>query len=306
MLTLQQLRAFVLTVRYRKLASVAQAMDVRQPTITFHLSKLEEAVSLPIFVSNSRQTWRLTDFGQSLYQYAERMITLEDEILALVEDTAQLKKGKVRIGSTHTPATYLFPQVLSTFRSHYRDVGLSLDVAPSHLLLPKVLNYDLDFCCINYYPSGESDLQAQPIVEDEFVVICHPDSEAAQATDLQPSDFARFPIIMHERSSMSRQVIDNWFQEHRVQPNVLMDVSGTETMKQMVKQNLGVAIVSGLSCREERAQGQLVTVSLPGFAAKRIIYAVHRKDVRLSHAAEIFLHMLKQAGLQMLVKSGIL
>lgn len=295
MLSLQQLRAFGLTVRYGKLTSVAQSMGISQPTVTFHLAKLEQELGMPLFISNARRAWHLTEFGQSLYQYAERMIALEDEILSLTTRTTQLQQGKIRMGSTHTPATYLFPKVFAAFKSRYPGIEISLDVAPAHVLLPKLINYNLDICFINHYPSSENDLAAQAVLEDDFVLIAHPDSPAAALHTLDPADFEDLHMIMHETSSMSRRVIDAWFQEHQIQPRILMDVSGTETMKQMVKQNLGVAIVSALSCQEEIATRTLISHKLPGFTARRTVYLTHRKDVQLTNAQEAFLHVLRQA-----------
>lgn len=294
LIRLQQLRALALTVRHGKLTSVAQHMGVSQPTVTFHLAKLEREVGVPIFVSSARKVWDLTEFGKVLYQYAERMIALEDEIVEMAKATTSFQRGKIRMGSTHTPATYLLPAVLSKFRLHYPNIDLSLDVSPAHLLLPKVLKYDLDFCLINHFPASNNELEGQFVVQDEFVLISHPMHQVSPMDDLEPADFRELELIMHESTSMSRRMIDAWFQNHQIQPHILMDVSGTETMKEMVKQNLGVAIVSAMSCREEFATGTLVRHSLPHFTGQRAVYLVYRKKDKFNHASDVFLQMLRQ------------
>jgi DNA-binding transcriptional LysR family regulator len=63
-------------------------------------------------------------------------------------------------------------------------------------------------------------------------------------------------------------------------------------MKQMVRQNLGVAMVSALSCRDEVASGTLAARSLPGLTTRRTIYLVHRRHVALTRAAEAFVQVL--------------
>ena len=242
--------------------------------------------------SSDRNAWRLTEFGEALHAHAVRLLVLEDEIGALVRNSTALRRGPLRIGSTHTPATCVFPRVIARYRATYLEIELSLDVAPSHVLPPKLLAYELEFCCINRYPSAKPGVAARAVVHYELVLIAHPESPAARAPDLTPRDVGRFRIIMHETGSISRQVNDAWCQEHAIQPNVLMDVSGTETMKQMVRENLGAAMVSALSCRDEVASGSLAARSLPGLTTRRTIYLVHRRDVPLTRPAEAFVQIL--------------
>lgn len=296
MLNLLQLRVLVFTVRYGKLVSVAQALGISQPTVTFHLSKLEEEAGQPLFVSNTRKANRLTDFGRSLYRHAERMLALEDELNALVNGSQSLRFGRVRMGSTHTPATYFLPTVFSAFIGLHPEVDVTLDVLPSHLLIPKLLNYDLDFCCMNHFPVAHPDLTAEPILEDRLVMIVHPDHPAASVYPLTPEHFSEFPFIMHESGSVSRQIINDWCQEQRIQPNIRMEVSGTETMKELVKKNLGVAFISEMSCRSEIHHGWLAKRDIPQFTHRRQIFRVQRKDFQLTGVTRAFLAMLESVA----------
>lgn len=305
-INLLQLRAFVLAMRESKLSAVALRMGISQPTVSFHLARLEEAVGEPIFYGDVRKFNQLTPFGQNLHRYAERIIAAEDGIYGLVEDTRELKQGHIRMGSTHTPGTYLLPGVFSTFWEYYPDIDVSLDISPSHVLLPKLLNSIIDFCCINHFPSSHPQVTASPLFEDELVAIIHPDHAAAQKPEICIEDFERFKVIMHEPGSITRRVMDSWFEEHRIQPNLLMEVSSTETMIKLVKSKLGIAVVSALSCQHDVQQGVLAARSLAqlGCNHRRVIYLVQRKDAELSSASRALVRVLEAAclGISMSVK----
>jgi DNA-binding transcriptional LysR family regulator len=292
--TLLQLRAFVLSVREGKLSQAADHMGLTQPTVSFHLARLQEEVGQPLFFGDTRRADRLTPTGAALYRYAERMLALEDEVRALIADAGALRRGHVRLGSTHTPATYFLPAVLAGLWQEYPDLRVTLDVAPSHVLLPKLEAYDLDFCCVNHFPPWDSHLVVYPLFRDDLVVVAAPGHPAAARSALTVPALAAYPLIMHEPGSVSRQVADTLFDMHQVRPSILAEVSGTEAMKALVVQGLGVALVSRLACLQEAGAGTLAAIPLEGAQPRheRQICLVERADSERSGESAALRHAL--------------
>lgn len=292
--SLVQIRAFVLAVQTGKLTAAARLMGLSQPTVSFHLAHLEDSLGQPLFAGGGRRFNQLTPFGRDFYRYATQMVAVEDQLVSLSDESRHLKQGVVRVGSTYSPATYFLPAVFQRFWTGYPEVDVSLEVAPSHVLLPRLLNYAQDLCLINHFPSSTPQALAEPLFEDPLVAIVAPDHPLTMSREVSVEDFSRYKVIMHEPDSISRRSIDAWFQEWRVQPDVRIEVSSTETMKEMVRNNLGIAIVSELSCRRDVARGFLVSRPIPTLKQKdaRAIYLV-RLTENPPPTAKAFIDVLK-------------
>lgn len=63
-MNLQQLKVFVLAVELQKLYLVAQKLEVTQPTVTFHLNKLQEDIGVSLFHTKSYHVIKLTEAGK--------------------------------------------------------------------------------------------------------------------------------------------------------------------------------------------------------------------------------------------------
>ncbi len=68
----------MLAVRLGKLTLVAEALGVQQPTVSCHLSHLEEELGERLFHGRSHNA--LTEFGRAFHRYAARMVATEEEL----------------------------------------------------------------------------------------------------------------------------------------------------------------------------------------------------------------------------------
>lgn len=285
-MNLQQLRVFVLAVRLKKLTLVARTLGVKQPTASFHMKRLEQEVGMRLFSANSRTSFELTDFGREFYRYAARIVATEDEVQRMLLDHQALRRGKLAIGSTYTPATYVFPRHIARIKQLYPNIDLELQVAGAHILLDRLKRYELDVCIISHY-IADPELRSTPIVDDNLVLIAHPEHAMASHDEAGLANVADWDYVMHEQGSVSRMMIDQWTMRHSLSLRIVLEVSATETMKELVKQRMGVAFISEISCREDVAAGSLVARPIPGFWFERKIYMVVRDEDTPSRASQV-------------------
>jgi len=73
-----------------------------------------------------------------------------------------------------------------------------------------------------------------------------------------------------------------------------MEMNSNEAIKQAVMAGLGLGVVSRHTVRMELESGKLVVLDVAGFPIRRKWFLVHRRDRRLSRAAEEFKRYLLQ------------
>ncbi|WP_035341329.1 LysR family transcriptional regulator [Halalkalibacter hemicellulosilyticus] len=277
-MNLQQLKIFVLTAQLQKLKLVAERLNIKQPTVTFHLQRFEEECGVPLFKPSALRTLKLTKAGESLYPLAMQITMLSEEIESTIAGFNEKQRGTLRIGSTYTPATFLLPEQLVSFKSMHEEVTLSLEVKPATTIIEKIKNYELDIGIISYGTIPGKHFISHMIFKDDLKLLLHPNNPLAVKMNIEIDDLIKETFIMHEQGSTSRLLIDHWAQEHDITLSIVMEVSATETMKEAVKKNMGVAIVSERCSLREVKQGELVYKEIPYFQQDRFIHLIHQKD----------------------------
>ncbi|MFS0724529.1 LysR substrate-binding domain-containing protein [Paenibacillus sp. 1P07SE] len=292
-MNLQQLKVFVLTVKLKSLSLVAAELQIKQPTVTFHLNKLQEYCGVPLFITQSYHVLQLTEEGRALYRYAQQVTALTDDMHAMMEGYRQQPGGVIAIGSTHTPATYLLPPLLKAYKKDHPAVRIALEVKTAPVLLDKIRHYELDCGLVSFDKLEDSELEVTASLQDDLILVCPPGHPLLAEDELTPERIAAYPFVSHETESVSRRLIEGWAAQHGVKLSLAMEVSSTETMKEMIRSGLGVGILSELSVQRDIGQGRLVGRSLPGASFGRRIFLVHHKKKLLSPAMHRFLSMLR-------------
>lgn len=293
-INMQQLKTFVYTVKYKKLKTVAEKMDIKQPTVTFHLKRLEEICGVPLFMSSFQSTrlLKLTEAGTFLYQYASQVLNIIDEVQFAMGDFQDLKMGSLTIGATHTPSTYLLPTYLSTYRATRPNIRLSLNSKPAYIILERIKSYDIDAGILSNVNLDDPDLEYMKLMDNEFVLITPSNHPLAKKDILTIQDLHQVDFIHHETGSNNSEMINKWIDKHQVRLNIIMEISATETMKEAVRQQMGVAIVPKISCMGELNRGEIVAHQIPHFENSRAFYLVYDKKRVQTPALQDFIQLL--------------
>ncbi len=287
-MNLQQLKSFVLAVELQKLYLVAQKLDITQPTVTFHLNKLQEELGVALFHTKSYHVIRLTEAGRAFYHYASQISALSSEAESAMDGYRGFHAGKLSIGSTHTPATYLLPSLLGELKRSYPRLSILLDVRPASFILEKIKQYELDLGIISQTSIDDPDLAALPLTRDDLVLIFDPEHPLAGLADLSPGRLAEYPFVSHEQGSISRRLIDDWAAANGAALAATMEVSGSEALKAAVMHRIGFGMIAEACVQTELAEGKLLSRRIPGWSAERFIYAVRHRNKLVSPTMRMF------------------
>ncbi|XID95159.1 LysR substrate-binding domain-containing protein [Paenibacillaceae bacterium WGS1546] len=294
-MNMQQLKAFVLAVDLQKLNLVALKLGVTQPTVTFHLNKLQEELGVSLFHARSYHVLKLTDAGQAFYHYASQIGALSAEAESLMDVYRGTAAGRLAIGSTHTPATYMLPPLLSRTKRDFPRLELLLEVCPAPVIMAKIKKYELDVGIISQTGFDDADFVVTPLVRDDLVLIFSPDHPFASSGELRPDMLADMPFVSHEQGSISRQLIDRWAEERGVRFDISLEVSSSEALKAAVRHGIGFGMIAEASLREELAEGKLLARPIPAWTADRRIYAIRHRNKLVSHALRTFWSSLESS-----------
>ena len=290
---LSQLHVFLTVAKEQSFSRAAEKLYRTQPAVSIVIRKLEESVGQPLLVRGARQV-KLTDAGELLRDYAERLLNLRDEIQKGMEDLKSLGRGELRLGVNESSIHALLP-ALARYRKLYPGVKLIMHRTLSRDIPQEVLNYRLDLGTVSYMPQ-DAKLTAVEILRDELTFVVPPKHKLARRRSVDIKELGEETFIAHNVESPYRSRVIQLFEKYRTPLRRDVEMPTIESIKRFVQMDMGVAIVPRMCVRWEVEQGWLVEVKVRQLRMPRDLYLLYRRRGPLSHAAAALLKMLRPRG----------
>ena len=99
-------------------------------------------------------------------------------------------------------------------------------------------------------------------------------------------------MIMHERGSATRHIVDEFIRKHNLSVFVTLELSSNEAIKRAVEQGIGLSLISANVVSEEVRRKQLKAIPLSDQSLKRKFYMIHHKDKYISQPLQILIDMI--------------
>ncbi len=287
---LSQLHVFLTVAKEQSFSRAAQKLYRTQPAVSIVIRKLEESVGQPLLVRGARQV-KLTDAGELLRDYAERLLNLRDEIQKGMEDLKSLGRGELTLGVNESSIHALLP-ALARYRKLYPGVKLVMHRTLSRDIPQEVLNYRLDLGTVSYVPQ-EPKLEAVEILRDELTFVVPPKHPLARRRSVDIKELGGETFIAHNVESPYRSRVIQLFEKHRVPLHRDVEMPTIESIKRFVQMGMGVAIVPRMCVQWEVERKLLAEVHIRQMKLPRSLYLVSRRGAKLSHAAQGFMRLLR-------------
>lgn len=289
---LGQLEAFVQVAAHKSFSRAAQALYLTQPSVTARIQALERELSEPLFERNGRGV-RLTDVGGSFLPYAERVLQALQEGRDALEGMRNLEIGTLRLGSSFTVSAYILPRLLKEFRARHPRIDVSVRTGRSFHVLQMVLADEVQAAIVRSI--SHPDIQTVELYEDEVVVVSDPQHPFASLREATLDEVGRQPLILFDRGSSYRHLIQGLFEDAGVVPHEAMEMDSMEATKKMVEEGLGIALLPRAAVERELELGFLAEVKLkePPMPRRRIAL-IYRRNRRQGRAVAAFIDLLRE------------
>lgn len=287
---LADLHVFLTVVREKSFSRAAPKLYRTQPAVSIAIRRLEEWVGRPLLVRSARSI-KLTDAGELLRLYAERMLNLREEIRRGLDDLTGLRRGEVSLGVNESSIHALLP-VLARFRQLHPAIHIAVHRTFSRDIPAEVLNYRLDLGVVSFVPQEEK-LAAVEILRDELTFVVHPEHPLARRRDVDISVLGKEHFVAHIVESPYRWRVIQLFEKQRVPLRMDVELPTIESIKRFVQMGMGVAIVPRMCVRWEVERRLLAEIRIRQLRIPRHLYLIHRRDARFSHATAALVRLLE-------------
>ena len=290
--TLDQLRILKAIAAEGSFKRAADSLYVSQPAVSLQVQHLERQLDVPLFDRGGRRA-QLTEAGQLLLSYGDRILSLCQETCRAIDDLQSLNGGTLIIGASQTTGTYLMPQMIGLFRKKYPEVSVQLHVHSTRRTAWSVANGQVDLAIIGgEIPADLHDsLEITPYAEDELALILPTSHPLAQVGVLPIEELYKLQFINLDSQSTIRKAIDRVLLDSGVDPRQLaiaMELNSIEAIKNAVQAGLGAAFLSVTAIEKELQMGALQQVRIDGVVIKRMLLQIRNPNRYRSKATEAF------------------
>lgn len=287
---LNQLRIFYESARELNFSRAAERLYITQPAVSSQIKQLETALKAKLFTRIGRKTY-LTETGKVLFEYSEKIFSLETEMERQIQDMKNLKRGVLHVGTTKTYARYLMPAYISNFHARYPEVSISLNEGSSWEMIQSLfaLQNELAIVASTNYPTT---LIGVTFRKEEVLLLAAPFHELGHKVSITVHELAAIPLIMREEGSGTRRVVMDMFQGHGLTPTILYEASNLEFIKELLVKGEGVSFIVRSAVEKEIKEGVLRDIPIEGVKLAMDANILFLKEQGLSKAALSFLGLL--------------
>ena len=272
-----RLRVFVTAARTLSFSKCAAALSITQPAVSRHIGELEARYGMPLFSRGSSGV-ALTKAGELLLSHAERLLSAYQKMDYDMELLSQTSQGRLSVGASTTIAMYLLPPVLAAFMERAGGVEVSMLSGNSENVEQWLRDGTVDIGFVEN-ASRRPWLHYEPLMADELVLVAGTSGRYAGVESVTVEELRSIPLVLREKGSGTREIIENALARHGVgvqDLRVVIELSSTEAIKSFVRSSDTMAIVSVIALHRELADGSLRIVDIDGIDMPREFATVVR------------------------------
>jgi DNA-binding transcriptional LysR family regulator len=283
---ISQLEVFLAVAREGGFSRAAEKLYRTQSAVSQAIRKLEDEIGEPLFDRSTRDGV-MTDAGQVLREYAERLLNLRENAREALGELRELQKGKLVVGANEFTALYLL-RVLAEFRRLHPAIRIVVQRSLGSHIPDDIRRHNCEFGVLTYDPQ-DPELASVVVYSDELIFVVPPQHPLARESQVSIRQLGAESFVAHIVSSPYREKVIQAFEKHKTPLHMGVELPTLQAIKRFVAMGNGVAFLPEISVEDEIARGELVRIPVQELRVHRKLRLIYRKSAALSHAGRAFL-----------------
>ncbi|MGM0854652.1 MAG: LysR family transcriptional regulator [Bacillota bacterium] len=233
-----------------------EKLGYAQSSVTTQIKKLEEHYRIKLFERVGRKM-RLTQSGEELYYYVEKILSLLDEAEERILKESNLR-GTLRVGTVESLAAYFITPYIKQLKVKHPELKILLESGHCPNLKGGTLEgkFDLSILMDRYVEHPE--LTTIPIRQEKLVMIAPLSHRLGSHQVMNLRELESETLILTEEGCSYRVLLEQLLKEENVQAKSVISFSSLEAIKQCVADDLGIAILPEIAVRKEIENGKVI------------------------------------------------
>ena len=240
-MTLHHLRVFIKVAECGSVSAAARECHLAQPTVSQLIKELEDFYAARLFDRLSRRLY-ITDEGRRLFSHAKEVMGAYERLEYDMSPDKRL--DRLRIGSSVTVGMCLMPSLIKRFGEARPETEIYSYVNNTQTIERMLLASELDAAVVEGRVRSK-DLVSFHCRDDYVALFCSASHTFAARAAVTLDELCGEPFVLRERGSGTREIFENFMEEHGRRIKVKWEVACFDsTLRAVVEEGcIGVASV---------------------------------------------------------------
>jgi DNA-binding transcriptional LysR family regulator len=288
---INQLEVFLAVAQEKSFSRAAAALHRTQPAVSQGIRRLEAELGEPLFDRSSKDG-TLTVAGRVLFDFAQQMMNLRHHAHSAIRELRDLHRGKLSLGANEYTVMSLMP-LIPIFRARHPHIKIEVKRSLASRIPSEIIGRDVELGVITFKPSDMA-IKSMSLAADEIALVVPPNHPLAAKKIVSVRELGAEAFIAHNVPSPYREKVIKTFEKHRTPLNISMEMPTLESIKRLVEEGSGVALMPRLAAQIEIGRRQLMALTVREMKLERRLHLIYRKNATLSHAAKAFLRVARE------------
>ncbi|RGY96677.1 LysR family transcriptional regulator [Clostridium sp. AM58-1XD] len=287
------LNTFRTIVNEGSFTKAAEKLNYTQSTITFQIGQLEQELSASLFEKIGRNMV-LTKAGEHLVPYVNEVLQSVEKLRCFEDNLAECQ-GDLRVGVGETLLCYKLPAALKEFHRRAPKARLFLRSMNCYDIRDELFSGTLDLG-VFYDDIGGfgSNLTTLPLGDYPVILVASPEIRNQFPDFITPDKVIPIPLIINEPSCVFRQIFERYLCKKSIILDHTIELWSIPTIKNLVKNNVGITFLPKFSVQEELDSGELVEIATEITDAKISAVCGHHKNKWISPLMQLFMDITSE------------
>lgn len=246
---IHHLKIFFEACNEKSFTKAAKKLYISQSAVSIQIKKLEYTLGLQLIERNSKN-FKLTFAGKELFKMSqdvfEKISRMENEMKKIL----QYKKGKISIGATHNIGEPVLPRIMVEFSKKNPEIEFDLYIKNRESLVKHLKEGTVDVALMEEFFIEDKEVKVVETEEYPFVVVAGNEVESYE-------NLKDIPLLKRD-TMLTNKYLDQFEKIIGFNLDKRISINGSiETMKNLIKNGFGFAVLPYYSVYEEIVKGSL-------------------------------------------------
>ncbi|MGB5157617.1 selenium metabolism-associated LysR family transcriptional regulator [Desulfobacterium sp. N47] len=291
---LWHLKIFCKVIEQKSFSKAGESVFISQPTVSSHMRDLESYFGCRMVDRLSREAVP-TKAGALLYSYAKKLLALYDEMESALSGFQGNIKGSLVIGGSTIPGEYILPGIAGSFTKTYPDIKLSLIIGDTEKIINDTVSGFIELGVVGAAKKDKR-IQQEILIDDQMQLIVPSNHKWAKKKSVTIKMLTEEPFIIREKGSGTLKSFEQNLNKAGFDIDdlkIAAQMGSTEAVRQGIKNQVGVSILSTIAVRDNLKDGSLKALAIEGLDLNRSFYLTLSKQRSLSPLCNAFIEHMK-------------